>query len=390
MYRATVEEGWGERADPRAAKRPGNTKEQEVKTRKILMAGLIGGGLALWGSGTASASGICSLNCDETFNDPGIVITGPGQNAVVARAIVNVVGNRPSPAAGIRSAPTGVTGTPTQVVSADGTTFNVQTGLGAGDGGGGVALWGAASYGYTANTMVETKYYGNVGTFSLGADYALNDVFVVGVAGTFDSADITTQFNRGNSTTAGFTVTPYVLAMITDSLSLDLTAGYGRTETDSDRFLTGTWVTGKTHGERALFAANLNQYYVVGDWNLNAKISYIYARETSDGFTESNNAVQNASTSNLGEIRVGGRAGYLWNQFEPYAALEYVYDHIMSDLTTAANQRNPANDDDEVFGAIGLNYYHSDSVSASAELSNSFGRKQIRNTAFMMNARFQF
>jgi hypothetical protein len=107
-----------------------------------------------------------------------------------------------------------------------------------------------------------------------------------------------------------------------------------------------------------------------------------------DQFTESNGTVNPTLVTRVGEISVGGHAGYTIDQFEPYVGLTYLYDVMLSPNSVGLTGSTLGRD--ELDALIGLNWTATDRVNASVELSNGFLRTNEDNTTVVVAGRFVF
>jgi hypothetical protein len=87
----------------------------------------------------------------------------------------------------------------------------------------------------------------------------------------------------------------------------------------------------------------------------------------------------NAAPLETCELRVGGKAGYMFSFMQPYVGVAYLYD-------VAETKRDP----DEVEGAIGIDFFPTENFVISLEAANSFFRYDTYNARFGLNLRYQF
>ena len=124
------------------------------------------------------------------------------------------------------------------------------SGLSAGGVDGKLSLWANGSYSDVENDHAPTAYDGDVITGFAGADYRVSDDWVLGLSLGYDSSDIDTTANSGNSETDGYTLAPYAAYAITPNHSIDVMAGYAWSSTDQTRLAAGAAVTGDSDSER--------------------------------------------------------------------------------------------------------------------------------------------
>lgn len=264
-------------------------------------------------------------------------------------------------------------------------------GISSGDSGDRIGLWASATYGWLNNSFVTTKYDGDLKAGVAGLDYQTGNL-VVGAALTVDATDLNTTFNGGTFRKQGVSVTPYAAySMMDGRLVLDALAGYGMSENRPTHSSGATRVTGRYDSERIMLGTHATYTENLGDWNVGAKVGYLWSRETGDGYTQSDNIVVASSATKLGEVGVGPRVGYSMGGFEPYAAATYLYDVSMTKTSVAgAGIAAPPNDRDEVEGIIGLNWFPADNVTSGFEIAHSFFREKASNTSLTVNGRITF
>jgi outer membrane autotransporter protein len=263
-----------------------------------------------------------------------------------------------------------------------------MTGLSAGEEGNNNGLWISGSWTDLENDLSSTAYDGDSWLVIAGYDRMLTDRFLFGIAVGYDQADLDTTFNTGTLESDGITISPYAAYLFTDSLSMDLLVSFSDVGYDTSR--TNRTITGSYDAERIMFSSSLTYYYFMDKWNLSGKVGYMYSSEEADSFAESDGTEIGSRTTNLGEIRVGGRVGYYYNNWEPYFSAYYLYDSTLEEVRVAAGQAQPDNDKDEIEASLGINYVHSEDMRLSLELINSFLREDIDNTSVMLNFRWEF
>jgi len=263
-----------------------------------------------------------------------------------------------------------------------------MTGLSAGEEGNNNGLWISGSWTDLENDLSSTAYDGDSWLVMGGYDVMFTDRFLFGVAVGYDQADLDTTFNTGTLDSDGLTISPYAAYLFTDSLSMDLLVSYSDLGYDTSR--TNRTITGSYDATRVMFSSSLTYYYFMDKWNLSGKLGYMYSVEEADRFTESDGTAVGDRTTNLGEIRVGGRAGYYYNNWEPYFSAYYLYDSTLEEVRVAAGQAQPDNDKDEIETSLGVNYTAADDMRLSLEVIHGFLREDIDNTSVLFNFRWEF
>lgn len=266
-----------------------------------------------------------------------------------------------------------------------------QTGIATGDAASRLSAWGTLSWTDMNNTNASTKYDGSLYNLATGLDYAVNDNLVVGLSLSYERTKLDTRFNAGDQDTHGYSVVPYAAYRLTPNTVLDGMIGFSQLGTETHRSANGAPnIEGDYNGKRFLFATNLSHTVDIGDLSLRGRVGFNHAHEVADGFTEKGGATWEGQSTNLSEGKIGLRGGYALGKFEPYAGVDYLYDFVMDHQVSAASQKSPSNDKDEVLGTIGVNYFITDNAEAGLEVTHGFAREDIRNTGVMLNGRIGF
>jgi len=280
-----------------------------------------------------------------------------------------------------------------------------QTGMASGDEKQNYGVWFTPSSSWMKNTGDTSAYDGRLLSAMAGGDFTIMSNMLLGVSVGYEALDLDTDYNNGTLKDNGFTIAPYFGYTFTDNLVFDLLLGYTYLENDMDRIQGGEQIEGtfnhrgieKTYStqlskerikgsfdsNRFLVSANVNYSKLIENWNLSAVLGYMYANEEEDAYQEKGgyNFNVDSQTIYLSEWRLGGRAGYLINLFEPYISMAYLYDNAWSDGGT---------DRDELEGVLGCNYYPADNWIISFDASNSFFRDDIENIRLMYNLHYNF
>ncbi|MBI1209080.1 MAG: autotransporter outer membrane beta-barrel domain-containing protein [Azospirillum sp.] len=271
-------------------------------------------------------------------------------------------------------------------------------GLAAGDEPPRFGVWGTASYTNLHNTLSTTDTRGPLYTLIGGGDYKLTDAILVGTAVSFEMVDVETRFNDGSYFSRGVSVSPYAAYTVPQAwlgldgvLAIDAMASYGRlsNETERDRSASRP-IKAAFDGSRLLAAGNLNYLQAVEAWTLSGRIGYLWARQDTDAFAESNGTAVEADTSVLAQTRVGGKAARQFGDFEPYVGASYIYDLVARPASVAVDQVAPSDDRDEIEGVLGFNWTPSPDLIGSFEISHGFFRTDNQNTTLTLNLRGEF
>ncbi len=188
-----------------------------------------------------------------------------------------------------------------------------------------LGIWADGAWSRLLFDKADSKFDGEIWSGVVGVDYAFTDRLIIGVAGAYEDQNFDTTFNRGTVDGSGFTAAPYVVYKLHKNFSLDASGGYSWLDYDNTRKdpITSTRITGSTDASRWFGAANLNAGYALDQWRFGGKIGTLYAREKKDAFTESNSVRVGEQTTNVGDVQLGVRLGYVFkvlDGLEPYVS----------------------------------------------------------------------
>ncbi|MCC8180961.1 MAG: autotransporter domain-containing protein, partial [Planctomycetes bacterium] len=169
---------------------------------------------------------------------------------------------------------------------------------------------------------------------TLGADYALNDSFVIGFAGGY--TDDKTDIGNLGSETSGYAWSGMIYASYspTRSLYLEGMLGYSSLHLDSERYTANGFAKGDRGGDQYFASAAAGYDFVLGNFLLSPFGKFQAARSTLDGYSESgggNLAIRYGKTDV--DMLAGGagvRSEYAfrqaWGSINPWVEGEYSYD----------------------------------------------------------------
>ena len=103
-----------------------------------------------------------------------------------------------------------------------------------------INIWASGTYSNYEDTLSSTDMDGETWNATAGVDYLFLDWLIAGLSLGFEDSDTDTNFNRGNVDTDGVTVSPYVLFLLNQYISVDGAVGYSDIDIDQDRTLPGT------------------------------------------------------------------------------------------------------------------------------------------------------
>ncbi len=264
-------------------------------------------------------------------------------------------------------------------------------GLNAGDG---LAIpygiWGNYSYTDYENDFSATAFDGTNHSFLGGIDFSFWDNTVTGVAFGYDNGSIDTTFNAGHQDTDTYTLAPYFGALLSDTWSVDATAGFSRVKYDQFRTAGVTRVTSTPESDRYFAALNLNGVTYYNNWIIGGRIGYLWARNKLETYTESNGAVVGKSTTKVGTWSVGGDVAYSMQNYEPFVGLTYSHDYSFTKIAIVGTGPQPANDRDDVLLRLGVRYFNTDRISGNLEYTTRLSREDFSEDRIGMTLRADF
>ncbi|MFA6921297.1 MAG: autotransporter outer membrane beta-barrel domain-containing protein [Gallionella sp.] len=245
---------------------------------------------------------------------------------------------------------------------------------------------GLNSHNHTSNT--------NVTNAVLGGDYQLAPTVAIGVSAAFDSSSgnaSSTNVTAGTapsystSSTSGYTVAPYLGWQINQDWSLDASLGMGSVK------LNTTEVSGKA--DRVFYGTNLSYASWMGNWQLSGKGSYLHGQEKYGNLTSGTGALManSATTNKMGQLRVGGQAGYWMNDsVMPYFGLSYASDISRSTSSTTSQLGSEIGRTAWVY-SLGANFFSiKNSITGGVAYNQETGRTYAKNNSLMGNINFRF
>ena len=267
---------------------------------------------------------------------------------------------------------------------------DIGTGMSAGGGDGRLGIWVSGGWSSIEDDLVSTAYDGNLYSVLFGADYQMNDRLLAGIPFGYESSNIDTTFNTGNSESDGFTIAPYAGYVLSRYFTVDVSGGYTFVSYDTRRTASGSSVTGSTDSNRWFIAGNVNAYYAIDRITLGGTMGYSYTRENMDGFTESDSTSYTDRDFTIGQFRLGGTVGYQLGKVEPYLLTTYVYDAQMTKIAVGSGQASPKNDRSGFDVGGGINFMLSDRVIGGFEGSTYVGRENFDSATLTGNLRIKF
>ncbi|CAK0745178.1 hypothetical protein WCLP8_1550001 [uncultured Gammaproteobacteria bacterium] len=138
-----------------------------------------------------------------------------------------------------------------------------------------------------------------------------------------------------------------------------------------------------------MLSTNATYSYLIDNLNLSGKVGWMMAYDWSHAYTEDTGGHINKQVGRVGEVSIGGRAGYTIDAFEPFVGLTYAYDPILGSVVKIGSTGKEL-DRDEMQGLLGINWTPNERVTAGIEVSNSFFRERQNATILGINARVKF
>ena len=254
-------------------------------------------------------------------------------------------------------------------------------GLAAGNGGEvPFGLWGNVTYTDTENDLAATAFDSTRWSGTFGADWNFADRVVVGVAGGYETSDTDTTFNGGEEDVDGWSLVPYIAAVIYGNWSVDAALGYSDLDVDQQ---VGA-VSGSTEAERRFAAAHLNYGQTYGNWNLAARIGVLWAKEDRDAFTDSAGAVTPESSFRVGRFRVGGEISHYLGAWEPF--LGALFSHSFQETDVVGIDT----DSSDVLVNGGVRYFGAGGLSGSLGVTALLGRDDTEEYSVNLLLRKEF
>ncbi|MBT5107129.1 MAG: autotransporter outer membrane beta-barrel domain-containing protein [Rhodospirillaceae bacterium] len=186
-----------------------------------------------------------------------------------------------------------------------------------------MGVWILGAYSDIENDNVNTAFDGDIVNVVGGVDYRFTNKIIGGVAVSFEKTDLDTTFNLGTFEQDGVGVMPYVAFILNKNISADLNVGYTDLDIDTTRTSAGAISTASYSGDRTTAGANLNFNKAVKKWSLGASVGFLYIKEETDAFTESNGTAVAANEISIGQGRASGRLGYNMGKVQPYVNVRY-------------------------------------------------------------------
>jgi len=276
--------------------------------------------------------------------------------------------------------------------TASGFMMNSILGLNAGDNPWLMGAWASYSYTDFENDFTATAFDGHRHGGLAGLDISPWESVLLGVAVGYEDNDIDTDFNRGNQETDGFTIAPYLGALLTDTWSVNFSFGYSNLDTDQHRTdpVTGARITSSPDSDRWFGMLNLNGLTIYGNWIIGGQIGLLYAKDEQDAYIESNGIRVADFESELGQWNVGGDVAYSFNEFEPFARVLYSNDYSQTKVGVTGSGPQPSFDDDDVLFGAGVRYFGTQGLTGNLEFTTRLDREDYDEYNFTATLRYEW
>ena len=255
--------------------------------------------------------------------------------------------------------------------------MNSLSGMNAGDSNYLYGAWGSYSYTDFENDFASTAFDGSRHGGLVGLDVSPWEGVLLGLAVGYEDTDIDTDFNLGNQETDGFTIAPYLGALINDTWSVNASFGYSSLETDQFRTLGTTTFTSSPDSDRWFAMFNLNGLTTYDNWIIGGQIGILYARNELDAYIETSSL--GATTlvaemdTKLAQWNIGADVAYSYGEFEPFARVMYENDFSQTEIGVIGGPQ-PSFDDDDVMLGFGMRYFGANNLTGNLEFNTRLGR----------------
>lgn len=255
-------------------------------------------------------------------------------------------------------------------------------GLSAGDASMRHGIWTNIAYTSSEDDNLITESDMDINSYIIGYDYKLNDRMAIGVSVTYEAIDADLNFNSGSLDGDGYTVAPYFTMLLTDYLAMDVIAGYAIVDYDQDRNF-GT-VTSSVDADRQFAQFALNGFHYIDQWSLNINLSFLYAHEGQDSYTESDGTKIKSNNIDFSQLSLGTEMAYSFKYAEPYITLAYERDTQYTKISGTSYDKSGGD------GGIGCRMFFNDQLSGDIYGSTKFGRDDYDEYSILGNLRYDF
>ena len=226
-----------------------------------------------------------------------------------------------------------------------------------------------------------------------GMDYAVQPWLILGVSAGVEARVLTTDFNLGRLESNGGTIAPYFIARLDENYFVEGTFSYTRLVNDLVRndYPFGTQAAGEYGSNRYAGIVNLHGVWNIDNWRLGATFGYLHVRQDDEAYIEKAFCGFDCSssipgkTSDLGQLRGGGRIGYAFGDFIPYVIGRVEYDAIKPTLFGVS-----VNDRVGGFVGAGFRWNIARAITLSAQGNTIVGRERQTNYGGYATVRYSW
>ncbi|MGB7431086.1 MAG: Ig-like domain-containing protein [Ahrensia sp.] len=147
------------------------------------------------------------------------------------------------------------------------------------------------------------------GIIHLGADYRVNEAFIVGAMVQFDWADEADPVASTATSGHGWMIGPYAVVRLHDNLIFDGRIAWGQSDNEVSPF--GTY-TDEFETDRFLVRGQFTGDFDVNGWSVAPQLSLTYISEQQYAYTDSNNITISEQTVELGQLAFGPKVSRLF------------------------------------------------------------------------------
>lgn len=243
-------------------------------------------------------------------------------------------------------------------------------------------LWLNSTFSDFDNDFERTQFDGNLHLLLLGFDYTVDERYIYGIALSYERSDITTRFNSGSQDIEGFSLNPYFAYLFTDNWSLDLSIGFGESDTNQYRTVgdpvppATIRVTSDFESSREFVAANLTYSAPYRNWYLTGWLGVLDLSKEQDDYDESGLTGTSVDGKDLDSRlwTLGAEAAYGLDSSEAYFGVIFEKIDDLEKIEFSSGEQ-PANDDDSALLTLGWRYFGNE-VTADVELSTRVGQDE--------------
>ena len=195
-------------------------------------------------------------------------------------------------------------------------------------------VWGHGSYTSVENEQNnaagDSRYDGDVWGYNLGVDARLASKLVGGISMGYSQTALTTTYNSGYYDETNWTLSPYAVYQPMDGVTLSAIVGYsfGDVDLSRDSSVSGNTDSGMWFG--SVSGAYLLRPSETLPLNITVNVSFLAARKTVDGYTESDGTQVGETISNTRRLKPGVEAAYIFDAagttLQPFAKTDFIYD----------------------------------------------------------------